>query len=42
MTNADYADSLVLLVNTYAKAKSLLSSLKQAARGLVASTVCQL
>ena len=33
MTDADYADNLALLVNTLAKAKSLLQSIEQAAEG---------
>ena len=33
MTDADYADDLALLANTYAQAESLLLRLEQAARG---------
>ena len=34
ITDADYADDLVLLANTPAEAKSLLHSLEQTARGI--------
>ena len=34
MTDADYADDLVLLTNTPAQSESLLHSLKQAAEGI--------
>ena len=34
MTDADYADNLVLLTNPFAQAKFLLYSLKQAAEGI--------
>ena len=40
MIEADYADDLVLLTNTYGQAESLLHSLEQTARHIACVCVC--